>query len=392
MSPISRKRTADALENTTPNSKAAKFNLHTLNRLKAAIDNDPEIDLMSQMPIDYSGRLAEMKRSADDTLGQVNSLSRKTKKLSRTDIRDRLSASDSLETVFPLSELVLQGLEQTSTTTAPLPDGLPERLVEFLQKSEVLWTASSACHKAVLKCTDKIAVKIVHGIDDYTEYTTLQYLQRHKPTVPAPRPLGLVRMNDMSLIFMSYKPSVTLGKVWNKLRRDQKASIGDQLNHVFMDLRSIPYEEGLQFGGVAGEGCKDVRRGLRRSERPITSVDDFEHFLFSGPNPGGDILIKILFALYPKEEPSPNIVFTHGDVRPDNITVEIVDGDRYVVSGILDWEYSGFYPEYFEAIRSTNCLAPCESYDWYLYLPDCFSPKRYAHWWLLDRVRETIFM
>lgn len=40
-----------------PKSKAAKFNAHTLRKLKAAIDKNPEVDLTAQMPINYSVRL-----------------------------------------------------------------------------------------------------------------------------------------------------------------------------------------------------------------------------------------------------------------------------------------------------------------------------------------------
>ena len=51
------------------------------------------------------------------------------------------------------------------------------------------------------------------------------------------------------------------------------------------------------------------------------------------------------------------IVFTHGDLGPDNIAVETRDNE-WVVTGLIDWKYSGFYPEYCEAVRCTNCLAP----------------------------------
>ncbi|EGD87049.1 hypothetical protein H112_05570 [Trichophyton rubrum D6] len=59
-------------------------------------------------------------------------------------------------------------------------------------------------------------------------------------------------------------------------------------------------------------------------------------------------------------------VFTHGDLRPDNITVEPSDDYQFRVTGLLDWEYSGFYPEYYELIRSTNGLSPSVDNDWYL--------------------------
>lgn len=49
-----------------------------------------------------------------------------------------------------------------------------------------------------------------------------------------------------------------------------------------------------------------------------------------------------------------NIVFTYSDLTPRNV---IIEGNR--VKGLLDWEYAGWYPEYWEFIkffeRPTNC-------------------------------------
>lgn len=34
----------------------------------------------------------------------------------------------------------------------------------------------------------------------------------------------------------------------------------------------------------------------------------------------------------------------------------------------MDWERSGFYPEYWECVEATNNLAPIDHFDWYMYL------------------------
>ena len=177
--------------------------------------------------------------------------------------------------------------------------------------------------------------------------------------------------------------------MWNKLDSDQKVSVRDQLDAILTSIRSLPYTDGHPLGGVAGEGCKDIRRHLRQSEKPIKTPAEFENFLFSSPRPGGLVFVELLRQLSPSLPPPTNIVFTHGDLRPDNITVEMGDHGQCVITGLIDWEYSGFNPEYYEAVRSTNCLAPYGDDDWVLYLPECISPKRYAHWWLLDPVREA---
>ncbi|KMU84721.1 hypothetical protein CIHG_02505 [Coccidioides immitis H538.4] len=112
-------------------------------------------------------------------------------------------------------------------------------------------------------------------------------------------------MSGITLIFQTYKPSTTLATVWPQMDNDQKASIRDQLGAIMSNLRSIPYTDGSALGGVAGEGCKDIRRHLRKSEKPIRSLVEFEEFLFSSPHPGGQVFTELLRQLLPDS--------THGD-------------------------------------------------------------------------------
>lgn len=246
----------------------------------------------------------------------------------------------------------------------------------------------------VFKCGQNIILKAVRDLEDYTEYTSLQYIRQHRPSIPSPEPLGLVRMSDISLIFMSHLPSIPLSDVWSSMTISQKSSIKNQLGTIMTDLRSLPYPTGTPLGGVQGEGCKDIRRHLRRSNGPITDLSDFEDFLLNGPQRGGNVFAELVRQLTPPTQPpsSPAVVFTHGDLRPDNILVDKANDSGWLVTGLIDWEYSGFYPEYYESVKCTNCLAPYEESDWFLFIPDCISPKTYAHWWLLDRVRETRFV
>ncbi len=305
-----------------------------------------------------------------------------------------LRPSDSATILFPLSELVRRLLadDHNSTILSGSSDpALSQRLLRAMQRSEILWKSPFPRNKMVFKCHPNVVVKAVRKMEDYTEYTTLQYLERHKPSVPAPRPLGAMRLSGVSLMFMTYVAETTLEEVWTRLDAVQKASIQNQLDNILTDLRSLPHPDGTPFGGVEGEGCKDLRRHLRRSTKPIMNISDFEDFLFFNSHPGGHVVVELLRQLSPLCQPSvsesPKGVFTHGDLRPDNIMVEITNSGQCLITGLLDWEYSGFYPEYYESTKSTNCLAPTEDNDWYLFLPQCISPKQYTAWWLLDRVR-----
>ena len=77
-------------------------------------------------------------------------------------------------------------------------------------------------------------------------------------------------------------------------------------------------------------------------------------------------------------------MFTHGDLSTSNIIVYVTDDGFYNVSGIIDWEMSGFYPEDFECTKVTNNLATYEMSGWYLFLPACVSPEKYPGRWLAD--------
>lgn len=80
-------------------------------------------------------------------------------------------------------------------------------------------------------------------------------------------------------------------------------------------------------------------------------------------------------------------VFTHGDVRTANIMVEKdAESNHYTVTGIIDWEDSGFYPAYHESTVITQNLSPIEDDDWYLYLPQSISPSEFPIRWLVDRL------
>lgn len=66
------------------------------------------------------------------------------------------------------------------------------------------------------------------------------------------------------------------------------------------------------------------------------------------------------------------IVFTHGDFRPPNIIVK--DGR---VSAIIDWELSGWYPEYWEFAKAF--FLEYFTNDWAPYLLDILTPYFYEH-------------
>ncbi|KAH9222631.1 hypothetical protein DL95DRAFT_505685 [Leptodontidium sp. 2 PMI_412] len=308
---------------------AAQWNRRMLKTLSPALEKDPEADLLSVLPNFYSKTLAGLREG----------------KLPRRDTRSLLQESDSAIIVSALSD-------------------------DLLGRSEVLFQYPHGFSTMVLRASEAIAVKVTRDVDNITEYTSMQYLWDQKPSIPAPRPLGLIKM----------------GKHGLNLEDHQKRDISSQLDVILSDLRSLPFPKNQSLGGVQGEGCKDARRNIRASSTPIMSPKEFEDFIFSNPNCGSSVYLKFLRSFCPSDQPVPECVLTHGDIRPANIKVTQNEDGNWKVLGRMDWEYSGFYPTYWESCKATNNLSSIEGSDWYLYLPRCISPLQCPKRWLLDRV------
>nr|POF15591.1 hypothetical protein CFP56_48785 [Quercus suber] len=367
---------------------AAELNTRVLRRLEKALASDPEADLLSLFPSTYSERIAKKQKNfAADTDG-ASTLENVLQKQSRSDspqhpddVRNSLSADD-VTTIDQLSASV-QALVTARMMSTNQPTIVSTEvqffttLISVIQDAEIVSSEPVPSKQMVVKCGADIAAKLISGAEDFTEYTTLQYLLEHKPSIPAPKPLGLIRIGKVSIMFSSYLPGTTLEAVWADLATDQKTSVRARLDAVFRDLRTMQFPRGMALGGVAGEGCKDQRRHLRRSTVPILTAEDFASFQFSNPLYGSTIFIDFLRAF--TSPSSHRIVFTHGDLRPANVIVEITENDECIIVGIVDWENSGFHPAYYEATKITNCLATNEGWDWWGYFTAIeTSPTRVA--------------
>ena len=77
------------------------------------------------------------------------------------------------------------------------------------------------------------------------------------------------------------------------------------------------------------------------------------------------------------------VVLTHGDFHPRNIIIK--DG---VVTGIIDWECAGWYPEYWEYVKALTSVGPVV--DWWRYLPTILGT--YHAEWAIDRQLEKVMV
>ncbi|KAK6516477.1 hypothetical protein TWF506_006384 [Arthrobotrys conoides] len=374
--PLSETTNLNNDESSKKPSDAAIFNSRVFAKLQRALAADPEVDLVSLLPFEYQSRLAA--RKIVDDKEDINA--QNSKPLVEEEMPIRLPEGET-RVIYPLSSQVKALLEIDEDNEHPT---LLEPLARLVKKGEVLFCTQNARSKYVIKCSEDIVLKSATLDKTLTEYTTLLYLQEHRPGIPVPKPHGLIISGNYSYIFMSYVPGVTLDKAWPTLSHSNKLYIQQTLNDFSLDLRKIPHPAGSPLGGVAGEGCKDTRRHTKISEG-IYTPEELWDFQYLNAKSTGRVYFEFLDRLT-KPCLSKEIAFTHGDVRDENIIL-VEDGEGgYGVSGIIDWEMGGFYPADFECIKITKVFGRDADNDWFLYLPPCISPEIYPVRWLADRV------
>ena len=352
-------------------STKAKRNQTMMELLTAELKRDPEINMVVSLRKIYK---------------EINTpATKKSKPPKKMDFCERLvSGPKTAKIVFPLSEAATNFVAgYIDTSLIGTENQLVVALKRMISASTKVWENQLA--GAVLRCNEEIAAKVIYGNDDYTEYTSLQYLNAHAPDIPVPKPHGLIKFSNVCIMLMTYIPSTTLESVWPNLTLDNKLSIQNRLQSIFSTLRSLKLPPGRNMGGVSGEGVRDVHMDDHDTQQ-INTLSAFEDFQFSvntlPPSPAFTTFLRSFL-------PPANIqcVFTHGDVRPANIMVEQdTDSGTYIVSGIIDWEMSGFYPEYMESMQVLHLFDRNVGSDWYHYLPHCISPARHPERFLVGRI------
>ena len=102
---------------------------------------------------------------------------------------------------------------------------------------------------------------------------------------------------------------------------------------------------------------------------PFTNLKAFNDWVFAAATlqkPAGDGTIQLLDHPDVYRDLLPDtcsVYFTHGDLNPANIMVSGTPGS-YKVSGIIDWEQAGWYPEWWEYSKMQFGVA--ETDEWIL--------------------------
>ena len=183
------------------------------------------------------------------------------------------------------------------------------------------------------------------------EFNALEMVRRHT-SIPAPVPLDVVfKPGDtddpfslpQAYLLITRVPGVPLSRCQDVLSDRGCEEIAIHMKDYLSQLRDIPktVNPDMAICSALGEACRDPR--------------------ICGEQPVGPFLDEATFSqnLRFSDDPSRRghkIVFTHADLNPRNILVDQItksDGSTsWRVAGIVDWENSGYYPEYWDCTKA----------------------------------------
>ncbi|KAL8383528.1 hypothetical protein RB595_010637 [Gaeumannomyces hyphopodioides] len=239
-----------------------------------------------------------------------------------------------------------KGLAINNTRTRRILTRLAVRLTTLLRPK----SRNGACifiSKNIIVKTDFL----VH----LQEAAAMKFVTEHAPSVPLPKVHCAFVHKNHAYIVMERIHGESLANAWTCLASDQHArdKIFDQLRRIVDELRALPPPPDAGVQSCNGGPLRDSRNSRAFPEfGPFRTVHDFHIWLRDNfqtskrpENWQGDeqtwLDLEEMAAM--QDGPWPAPVFTHGDLSPDNIMIR---GDEVV--GIIDWEFAGWYPVYWE--------------------------------------------
>ncbi|OBS19984.1 hypothetical protein FPOA_11707 [Fusarium poae] len=177
-----------------------------------------------------------------------------------------------------------------------------------------------------------------------SEYGTLQSLRR-LTHIPVPRPLDLVSSSDDSYLLTTRLPGHPVGSCLDTMSDGDVDAFIHELQGYLSQLRAISKPDSIRHAicNAVGGPCYDYRTiaGQDYDEEkgdliePFANEEDFNKKLQTGALP------RVA------HESGHKIVFTHGDINMRNI---LMHNGR--ISGIVDWENAGWFPDYWEYTKA----------------------------------------
>ncbi|KAF2967600.1 hypothetical protein GQX73_g6015 [Xylaria multiplex] len=178
----------------------------------------------------------------------------------------------------------------------------------------------------------------------------MKYLAENT-TIPVPKVYCSFVHKNMAYVVMERIQGEPLPRAWRSMPEESRENVISQLRLIFQELHSLPPPPGTGVESCVGGSLFDSRiiRGNPRFG-PFKTIQEF-HFWLRGDFKPEDLKDRekdqdfhdMIDMMRQQDGHWPPPAFAHGDLNPSNILVR--DGK---VVGLIDWEFSGWYPHYWD--------------------------------------------
>lgn len=197
------------------------------------------------------------------------------------------------------------------------------------------------------------------------EVIAIEFVRKHT-TVPVPKVLQVQLDEQGSRFSMQRVTGESLEMAWLSMTEEAQRRTTGQLRHILTQLRKITVTQPGLIGSCDNGPSYDHRINNRGQHGPFASVAEFNDFLVAPvrkcPRPERALDYRRRLS------DSYEVYFTHADLGCDHIFVEPQTGR---VTGIIDWEMAGFWPE------------------WWEYRKALYTSRQHTRWWV-DLVRSIL--
>lgn len=214
--------------------------------------------------------------------------------------------------------------------------------------------------------------------------------------VPIPRVYAIFRSaaQDTTYIIMERIEGSSLDLEWPRMDCASKKSVTLQLRSIFEEMRKLPSP-----GGYCGVGRRGLPDGLFWTEdpaNPYAGPFDTETELNSAlilkykecglSRHKASYYTRTFAAVFRGHKPT----FTHADFQRKNVLVRTpitqTDGAHPELV-IIDWEFAGWYPSYWEYARAIFACGRWDD-DWNDWVDEMLEPYRNEYAWVEMLLRE----
>jgi len=178
------------------------------------------------------------------------------------------------------------------------------------------------------------------------ETEAMAFVRKHT-SIPIPAVIDVQfpthEADGPSWILMKRLPGSQMGDSWHAMSKHARAEALRQLKSYFDQLHRLRPSEPGWIGSCSKGPAYDHRLNNMSICGPFASVSAFNDFLVAPVKncPRPEWVAKYRSRL----RDSHGITFAHSDISWENILVDPPTGN---ITGILDWEMAGYWPEWWE--------------------------------------------